>query len=103
MLQNTAWELISSDAVAIKSRQDCKTVLACATLGGRAEIDQRANLMELELEGGYDAKVPPPPRTAQKRSAFSLSLATTNCPSAVTMSTDSRLSQLSPCLRRRYP
>ena len=46
-------------------------------------------------------KFPPPPRSAQKRSSFSLSLAVTNFPSAVTTSAERRLSQLSPYLRVR--
>ena len=37
-------------------------------------------------------KLPLPPRTPQKRSGFSAALAWRSCPSAVTMSTDSRLS-----------
>ena len=37
-------------------------------------------------------KLPPPPRTAQNRSEFSFALATTNRPSASTISTASRLS-----------
>ena len=48
-------------------------------------------------------KLPPPPRTAQKRSAFSLALAVTNCPSASTMSTASRLSIVRPHCRVRWP
>ena len=41
-------------------------------------------------------KLPPPPRTAQNRSGFSVSLARRSCPSAVTISTERRLSQVSP-------
>jgi len=41
-------------------------------------------------------KFPPPPRTPQKRSAFSVALAVRNSPSAVTISTDKRLSQAKP-------
>ena len=48
-------------------------------------------------------KFPPPPRTAQNRSAFSSALATTKLPSASTMSTESRLSMVSPYLRVRWP
>ena len=48
-------------------------------------------------------KLPPPPRSAQKRSGFSSALAVTSSPSAVTSSNDSTLSQLSPCLRTSQP
>lgn len=44
-------------------------------------------------------KFPPPPRTAQKRSEFSVSRARRNLPSAVTRSTDRRSSSVMPCLR----
>jgi len=46
-------------------------------------------------------KFPPPPRTAQNRSGFSLPLAVTKLPSARTMSTPSRLSIVRPPLRVR--
>ena len=48
-------------------------------------------------------KLPPPPRTAQNRSGFSSALATTKLPSASTISTESRLSMVSPYLRVRCP
>ena len=48
-------------------------------------------------------KLPPPPRTAQNRSPFSLSLAVRKTPSAVTMSTETRLSRLRPYLPRSQP
>ena len=48
-------------------------------------------------------KLPPPPRSAQNRSAFSSSLACTSVPSAVTMSAEIRLSQVRPCVRARWP
>ena len=48
-------------------------------------------------------KLLPAPRTAQKRSSFSVALALRSWPSAVTMSTESRLSIERPCLRRRWP
>src|SRR6266566_4711961 len=48
-------------------------------------------------------KFPPPPRTPQNRSAFSFGLAVTLRPSANTISTDSRLSTVSPCLRTSQP
>src|SRR3990170_4028575 len=48
-------------------------------------------------------KLPPPPRMAQNRSSFSLSLATRNRPSAVTTSAETRLSHESPNPRARYP
>ena len=48
-------------------------------------------------------KLPPPPRTPQKRSAFSSALAVTNSPSAVTRSTDTRWSTESPYLRWIQP
>ena len=46
-------------------------------------------------------KFPPPPRSAQNRSLFELSLAVTNVPSASTTSADSRLSMVRPNLRVR--
>jgi predicted AAA+ superfamily ATPase len=46
-------------------------------------------------------KFPPPPRTAQNRSAFSSVLAVTKLPSASTISTASRLSIVSPYFRVR--
>src|SRR5207302_1976742 len=48
-------------------------------------------------------KLPPPPRRPQNRSGFSSALAVKNSPSAVTMSAESRLSQLSPCLPIAQP
>src|SRR5947209_4734583 len=48
-------------------------------------------------------KLPPPPRRPQSRSAFSLSLACTRQPSAVTTSAPTRLSQARPCLRISQP
>ena len=48
-------------------------------------------------------KLPPPPRTAQKRSLFSAALAVRSRPSAVTISTDRTLSRLRPCLPRSQP
>ena len=46
-------------------------------------------------------KLPPPPRSAQNRSACELSLAVTNEPSARTTSAESRLSTVSPNRRDR--
>jgi hypothetical protein len=46
-------------------------------------------------------KLPPPPRSAQKRSAFSLSLARTTRASAVTTSIDMTLSLVQPNRRER--
>ena len=43
------------------------------------------------------------PRTPKQRSTFSVELALRDCPSAVTMSTDNRLSSASPCLRMSQP
>ena len=48
-------------------------------------------------------KLPPPPRTAQKRSGLRCSLAVTIRPSAVTSSTETRLSIVRPCLRTSQP
>src|SRR5262245_7515525 len=48
-------------------------------------------------------KFPPPPRSAQNRSAFSLLLAVRTAPSAVTTSAEMRLSQLRPYLFRSQP
>ena len=48
-------------------------------------------------------KLPPPPRTPQKRSAFSSALALTNSPSAVTRSTETSWSTDSPYLRMIQP
>jgi hypothetical protein len=48
-------------------------------------------------------KLPPPPRSPHRRSAFSSSLARTKWPSAVTMSKASALSQVSPKRRPRRP
>ena len=48
-------------------------------------------------------KLPPPPRSAQNSSGFSVALATTCLPSAVTTSADSRLSTVRPCLRDSQP
>src|SRR5215211_7131712 len=44
-------------------------------------------------------KLPPPPRSPQKSSGFSVSLALTSSPSAVTRSTDRSWSMVSPYLR----
>ena len=46
-------------------------------------------------------KLPPPPRMAQKRSAFSFALARVVLPSANTISASSRLSMERPYLRAR--
>ena len=48
-------------------------------------------------------KLPPPPRSAQCRSGFSFADAFTTRPSAVTTVAETRLSQLSPCLRDSQP
>src|SRR5215210_7829874 len=48
-------------------------------------------------------KFPPPPRTPQKRSAFSPALALTNSPSAVTRSTPRSWSIVRPYLRSSQP
>ena len=48
-------------------------------------------------------KLPPPPRSAQKRSGFSFALAFLNWPSAVTTSAESKLSTESPCLPISQP
>ena len=48
-------------------------------------------------------KLPPPPRTAQNRSALSSALAVTKLPSARTMSTSRKLSMVRPHLRVRWP
>src|SRR5215218_2428330 len=48
-------------------------------------------------------KLPPPPRTAQKRSGFSVALARRTWPSAVTISTPTTLSHARPCLRMSQP
>ena len=48
-------------------------------------------------------KLPPPPRRPQSRSAFSVSLAWTSRPSAVTTSAATRLSHARPCLRISQP
>src|SRR6266536_1077725 len=48
-------------------------------------------------------KLPPPPRIAQNRSGFSDEDARKTEPSAVTISADSRLSHVRPCLRTRWP
>src|SRR5712691_11127604 len=48
-------------------------------------------------------KFPPPPRTPQKRSACSVALAVRNWPSAVTMSTERRLSEARPYWRASQP
>ena len=48
-------------------------------------------------------KLPPPPRIAQKRSAFESSDAVNTLPSAVTTSACTRWSQESPYLRRSQP
>src|SRR5664280_3548374 len=48
-------------------------------------------------------RLPPPPRNAQKRSAFCSALAVQNVPSAVITSAEIRLSQARPCLRTSQP
>ena len=48
--------------------------------------------VQLELEVVTTPKLPPPPRSAQNRSAFSFSLAVRTRPSAVTTSAERRLS-----------
>ena len=48
-------------------------------------------------------KLPPPPRSPHSSSGFSSSLACTSCPSAVTTSAASRLSQVRPTLRISQP
>ena len=48
-------------------------------------------------------KLPPPPRSAQKRSGCSVALARTTSPAAVTTSADSRLSIVMPYLRLSQP
>jgi hypothetical protein len=48
-------------------------------------------------------KLPPPPRSAQKRSEFSSALARTRSPLAVTMSAAKRQSMQRPCCARSHP
>ena len=48
-------------------------------------------------------KLPPPPRRAQNRSAFSVAVAFTTVPSAVTISAPIRLSHVKPSLRSSQP
>ncbi len=48
-------------------------------------------------------KLPPPPRSAQKRSGCSSALARTERPSASTTCADSRLSIVNPCIRLNQP
>ena len=48
-------------------------------------------------------KLPPPPRIPQKRSGFSVPLAFTKSPVAVTTSAEMRLSMVSPNLRLSQP
>src|SRR5262249_59108335 len=48
-------------------------------------------------------KLPPPPRSAQNRSALFVSPAVTTLPSARTTSADNRLSMVRPYSRVRYP
>src|SRR6516225_1597146 len=48
-------------------------------------------------------KLPPPPRTAQKRSGLSLAFAVTKRPLASTTSTDKRLSMVRPHWRVKWP
>jgi hypothetical protein len=59
--------------------------------------------METVSKGVMMPKFHPPPRTPQKRSAFSVALAVRKRPSAVTISTESRLSQLRPYFRASHP
>jgi len=48
-------------------------------------------------------KLPPPPRSAQNRSGFDVSLAVRTSPLAVTISTETRWSIVRPCPRARKP
>ncbi len=61
----------------------------------------RAERVQLEREARDDAEVAAPPRSPEKGSGFSCSLATTNSPSAVTTSQERRPSMASPNLRIR--
>src|SRR5207253_5097840 len=48
-------------------------------------------------------KLPPPPRSAQKRSGCSSAFTCSTCPSAVTISTEMTLSQVSPYFLASQP
>ena len=55
--------------------------------------DSWPDFVKLKFESGNNApKLPPPPRSAQNESGFSVRLARTNSPPAVTTSADRRLS-----------
>ncbi len=69
----------------------------------RPRVHHRPQGMQGKLELRDDAEAPAPPRSPQSRSAFSVSLACTRRPSAVTTSAATRLSQASPCLRISQP
>jgi hypothetical protein len=57
--------------------------------------------MQLILEGGCNTEVAAAAAQAPNKSAFSTELAVRNPSSAVTISTERRLSQLRPCFRAK--
>src|SRR5262249_38755755 len=59
--------------------------------------------MQLVFERRDDPEVAAAAAQRQKRSGFSVALATRSCPSAVTTSAESRLSPVSPCLPMSQP
>ena len=65
--------------------------------------DRRVHRVQTILEDAAIPKLPPPPRTAQNRSAFSSSLTRRVRPSAVTSCTDVRLSRARPYLPISHP
>ena len=69
----------------------------------RAGQEQRTDGVKPVFESSDDPEFPPPPRMPQNRSAFSVSLARSTRPSAVTISAAIRLSQVSPYLRPSLP
>ena len=100
----TAHTESSSGAVSMKSRYCCSTEFAWSIpktmrpLSSSGPTGWRRNSNRVTTP-----KLPPPPRSAQKRSGCSVALAWTICPSAVTTSTDSRLSTVMPYVRLSHP
>ena len=94
---------ISSGPVSKSSRTARVT---CSASSGRhisrASVDVGTSCRR-KVSAVATPKLPPPPCSAQKSSGFSVSLASTSSPAAVTSSTDSRLSQASPNLRSSHP
>ena len=96
-------QLRLSGARSMMSRQAAIALGAWSRSYCRKPARKRPTGCRRNVNSTTTPKLPPPPRSAQKRSAFSPSDASTTCPSEVTTVAASRLSSVSPYAPIRWP